>query len=72
MKSRKATDTGCKGQRLKALEAENKLLLDKVGSVTVKDDEELEELKLVDPDKWYEKRKALESQKKARVATRLK
>lgn len=54
-----------KGQQtLKALEAENKLLLDKVGSVTVKDDEELEELKLVDPDKWYEKRKALESQKK--------
>lgn len=54
-----------KGQQaLKALEAENKLLLEKVGSVTVKDDEELEELKIVDPDKWYEKRKALESQKK--------
>lgn len=58
-------------QRLKAIEAEKKLLEEKVGSLSVKETEELEALKAYDPDAWYEKRKELELQSKQKLQQEL-
>lgn len=58
-------------QRLKALEAEKALLAEKVGSLSVKDTEELERLKAYDPDAWYEKKKQLETQSKQELQQKL-
>lgn len=49
-------------QKLKAIEAEKSLLEQKVGSLSVKETQELEELKVTDPDEWYKKMRDLESQ----------
>lgn len=54
-----------KGQQLlKATLAEKAVLAEKVGSLSVKETEELETLKLTDPDKWYEEKRALETKLK--------
>ena len=58
-------------QRLKALEAEKKLLEEKISSLSTKDSKELDELKYEDPDEWYKQRRALESRTKEELQQQL-